>query len=119
MILTEFGRDKTKIVQQDQKQDFLKIIKWTNLRPRQGQHRKSHAFSLETETRKDENKFYRFQICCDKTRPETSGKMNKQTSPRPELINNQNWSETKTIMRVLVSLVAKPRGDLESHPTLG
>ena len=51
MILTEFGRDKTKIVQQDQKQDFLKIIKWTNLRPRQGQHRKSHAFSLETETR--------------------------------------------------------------------
>ena len=51
MILTEFGRDKTKIVQQDQKQDFLKINKWTNLRPRQGQHRKSHAFSLETETR--------------------------------------------------------------------
>ena len=28
--------------------------------------------------------------------PETSGKINKQSSPRPKPINNQNWRETET-----------------------
>ena len=47
----------------------------------------------------------------------TSGKINKWTSPRPRLINTQNWSETETRPRVSVPLVSKPRRDRESrHP---
>ena len=45
-----------------------------------------------------------FPIFCDKTRPKTSGKIKKHTTLSQRLITNQNWSETKTSLRVL-----KPR----------
>ena len=87
-------------------------------RPRQD--RESHAFSLETETGtcRDLNKFCRFSIFDDENRPETSGKMYKQTSPIPRLINNQNWSETETRTRVSVPFVSKPRRDRESRQSV-
>ena len=46
---------------------------------------------------------------CDKTTTETYLKINKQTSPRPRLINDQNWSETNKILRVLMPSDSKPR----------
>jgi hypothetical protein len=56
------------------------------------------------------------QIFSDKTRPETSGKINQQLSPR--LINNQNWSEAETRPGVSVPLVSKPRRDRESRQSV-
>ena len=96
--------------------DFLKI----KSEPRPGRDRESRAFSLETETRtwRDLNKFFNFSIFCDETRPETSGKINKRTSPRPRLINNQNWSETETRLRVSVPLVSKTRRDRDSRQSV-
>ena len=96
--------------------DFLKIKSGT--RPRRD--RESRAVSLETETRTRRylNKFFRFPIFWNETRPKTSGKINKKTSPRPRLFENLDWSETETRPRVSVPLVSKPRRDRESRPSL-
>jgi hypothetical protein len=96
--------------------DFLKIK--SEARP--GRDRESHAFSLETETRtwRDLNKFFRFSIFCDETWPETSGKINQRTSPRPRIIHNPNSSETETRLRVSVPLVSKTRQDRESRQSV-
>ena len=59
-------------------------------RTRPGWDRESCAFSPETETRtwRYLNKVSRFPIFVDDTRPETSWKIYKKTSPRLRLINN-------------------------------
>ena len=73
---------------------------------------------LETRTRKWQhlNKMSRFPIFCDKTKPKTSGKINRQMSPRPRLINNQflqqwikrnNFSKEKSIKFVDLSFLEK------------
>ena len=89
-----------------QDQDFLMIESgswpWRD--------RESRAFNL--------NKFIIFPIICDKTMAETSWKINKKTSPKPRLTNNQNWSKTETRPRLLVPLVSKPRRDWESCSSL-
>ena len=92
--------------------DFL-IFK---IETRPGRDRESRAFSLESEAKKwrDLNKFSRFPIFCDKTRDETSWKINKQMSPRLRLFDNQNWSRTGTRQRVLVLLVSRPRQRVSS-----
>ena len=60
------------------------------------------AFNLENETRTfwDLNKLFRFPILWDETRSDSSGKINKQTSTRLRIFNNQNWSKTGTRPRV-------------------
>jgi hypothetical protein len=69
---------------------------------------------LVSRPRRDLNKFPRFSIFCDETRPESPRKINKLTSPRPRLINNQNWSETETRPRVSVPFRDKRQQDYRS-----
>ena len=111
------------------KQDFLKINKWmsprlrlliikSGLRP--GRDQESHPFSSETKKRtwRDLNKCIRFPIFWDESRPERPGKIHKRTSPRPNLINNQNWRVTEARLRVSVPLVLKPRRNRESRQSV-
>ena len=93
--------------------DFLKIKSGTG--PRQDQESRALSLETETRTRRYLNKFFRFPIFWNETRPRISGKINKKTSPRPRLFENLDWSETETRPRVSVCLVSKPRQDRESR----
>ena len=80
------------------------IIK-SGVRP--GQDRESGAFCLKTKKRTwvDLNKFFKFPIFLDDTRPNTSWKLKKQTSLR--LINyHWDWGSCKSVMCVQSKLVS-------------
>ena len=96
--------------------DFLKIKSGT--RPRQDRESRALSLEIETRTRRYLNKFFRFPIFWNETRPKISGKINKKTSPRPRLFENLDWSETETRPRVSVPLVSKPRQDRESRQSV-
>ena len=62
--------------------------------------------------------FQEFKYLVTRPGPRLLEKINKLAIPWPRLINNQNWSETKTRLRVSVPLVSKPRWDRESRYSL-